>query len=298
MSTTAVGPSTILNQIRISLPGIRFYRWGMDWYEFSHAGNLYHIPPDLPGHPKIKNPYPRRDSDGRIKPGEDTRIANGEIEIKSRFGNYIPMVDGVPFRKENMIYGQLPGEQAEHIAAYIVEKHGPKGVLMLTGDPKKDADARNKSREIVLSARRQDDEALVAAYRERRENWERHPNKSLIPPPRPTPQQKAAQVRLDALREAGETIGRYICPHGCAVETNDWDEYARHMMSAHGIPAVRPAALVPDGLAPEVAARLAQEAIADGAAVASVSPLPKIEALSDPEVSIPAQPTAGRTVRR
>lgn len=289
MSTTAVGPSTIFNQINVLRPGIRFYRASTEWYEFSHAGNLYHIPPDLPNQPKIANPYAKRDSDGRVKPGEATRIADGTIEIKSRFGNYIPAVDGVPFRKEAMIFGQLPGEQAEHIAAYIVEKHGPKGVMMLTGDPKKDAELKAKSKQMVLAARRADDEALVAAYRERKENWDRNPNKALVAPPRPTPAQKAAQVRLDALRESGEAAGRHICPQGCAVETNDWDEYARHMRAAHGIHEVRPADLVPTTIDPEVAQRLATVAVESGTLEAS---------MPDPVVEIPAAPAAGRTVRR
>ena len=287
MSTTVVGPSTIFNQINVLRPGIKFYRWGQEWYEFSHAGNLYHIPPDLPNQPKIANPYAKRDSDGHVKAGEATRIANGEIEIKSRFGHYIPAVDGVPFRKEAMIFGQLPGEQAEHIAAYIVEKHGPKGVMMLTGDPKKDAELKEKSRQMVLAARRADDEALVAAYRERRENWERNPNKALIAPPRPSRAQQAAQHRLDALRESGEAAGRHICPQGCPIETNDWDEYARHMRAAHAIHAVRPADLVPDTLNPEVAQRIATAAVESGALEAP-----------DPVVEVPSTPQGGRTVRR
>lgn len=247
-------------QIRAALPGITFYRWGQDWYEFRFAGNFYRIPPDLPNHPLIPNPFAPRDADGRTKPEDRTIRADGTITVRTRYGWQRRQIQGDPRGLTPPIYGPLLGESTEDIAVFLLMQHSERGVMMLTGIPEKDEQRRNESRKLVLAAQRNADEQQVSAYRERVEKWERDPNKARLPQPRPTRLQKQAQLRLDALKESGEAIGKYICEFACAVETNDFTEYSDHMQTAHGITKVLPGSLVPfvesPSITPEEAAKM------------------------------------------
>jgi hypothetical protein len=247
MSTTAL-PTSLPNEaqiadyIRALTPGLTLYRGATEWYTFQYAGTFYHIPPHLPGEPEIVHPAKRGPHGASIMVRAD-----GTLTVHDRYGTYkkdIFVTPGTPADySTETIEGDLPGEAARNIAIFATSRHGEFGVVLLTGNAERDAVVKGQSKRLVLAAKRAQDVAHVEAFRERLSNWEKDPNKAKRVRPKPTFVEKAAQQRLDDAQAEGETVGVFLCSFGCAVETNDWDEYARHMLRAHREKAVPPAML-------------------------------------------------------
>lgn len=257
MSSAAVTPyvpesdASISDMLRALQPGLTIYRASNEWYEIQYAGDCMWIPPDLDGHPEIVHPYKRGSRGGEVRVKAD-----GRLLIKDKYGAYIKQLYCPPGaaveRSTEELTGDIPGQAARNIVTFILRKHGAHGVVLLTGNPDKDEVATATSRRLIMNSKRDQATEIVAAFRERVENYEKDPNKHRRQRPKPTYTERQAQMLLDDLKEANEITGAFMCEFGCPVETNDFDIYARHMWRAHREKKVRADAIT----APDPAAAL------------------------------------------
>lgn len=212
-------------QVARSIIRPTLYRAGVDWFSWGHYGETLWIPPDIEGHPMVEAPpkHPLHGTEELVK-------ANGRLAVESRVG---PIWDDKPNkgRYDTGVRGIEKGWSAEEVTVRALQTQTERGVVLLTGNPEKDALAMAHSKKLVHAAKY----AWADEQRKTRamdiQKFRQNPLNANSPDPAPSALQRQAQDWLDQFA-ASETSKRFKCRHGCS----DWSErelYVRHMLVQH-----------------------------------------------------------------
>ena len=212
-------PQEIRKLIEERSPGLRLYNPSTEWVMIECHAIPRWFPPDLSledGRAPIE-PHPTT--------GEPVRC-DGVLEVRGRF-----------LTQHDSSGKVISGQDAQSIVSFLIseDRGGQSGIVFLSGDPEEDKLAREYSREKFLEYQAQEDEKIIAARREFKNNWTKNPSKRGVNVPPPT------QKEMDAIDRQGKRERKLVYRYECDVEDcpgyaqNDWSKFARHMAAAHNI---------------------------------------------------------------
>lgn len=219
-----IRPSDIAAEIRQASPPRTIYQPAPEWVTVEMGGKITFFPPDLPGAPLVVHPAFREN-------GKPVMVrANGTLDVRDKYG---PVFDSKS-RKIKPGIRLLKGETANDFLLFIgsSEKYQGAGFTWLHGD-EKDEGRKKAAKARYQIARRKQAEQEVQSRAETVANFNKLPQNQGQTPPPPTQRQIEAQEFLDDIRAEGREGFDYVCRHGCAVQTNDFAKYARHMRVTH-----------------------------------------------------------------
>ncbi len=217
MSSPAYTPpsrDSLQQRLHATLQKLTIYQPGEQWFWFQHAGNGYHMPPDLGGR-LVTHPVT----------GAQVR-ADGRLEVAAHIG---------PLYVKGKVtgHGVPEGETAAEIVMYACEEYGIRGVVLLEGD-EEDKGRIAAARKLYARFRRSSAEEAVASRRAFITNWLAQPankGRTAAEAPPMSELQRQAQDYLDDLAE-DRALANFICAH-CGYDTNEFSRYAKHMKAAH-----------------------------------------------------------------
>jgi hypothetical protein len=221
-----VNEQDIEREIRAQSVTYYFYQPAPEWYPVEYGSKITLFPPDLPGEPLVAHPV-ERDGTGRAK----MVPANGIAAVKDQYG---PVYN--PEISKKLIPNQpLQGETANDFFRFVSNEptHANRGIVRLMNDGKDDlrkAVAKKKYQQTRLAWA----EGELQARAEFVTNFNQQPQNKGRKVPSPKASEVAAQEFMDELRSEGKVVvAKYSCEHGCAIETDDFAKYQRHMKVSH-----------------------------------------------------------------
>jgi hypothetical protein len=205
---------------------------------FSHDGVPYMLPPDGPSvrrfteRPDISRP-------GLVEDRGEHAIYDGTLTVFDRYG--VERRKAVEHRKA-LRQGKRPQEPprdkllagAWDIAAHGLRKLGFAGVVMLEGDPVRDAELRKLARETAHNFKREQCERTVGNYHARAAKFTADPRNAGKLMPRMDKRENDAMVWLDEDALGMKSTKRYLCPvDKCGFDNESKEVIDRHIRARH-----------------------------------------------------------------
>lgn len=218
-------------------PAYLLYHPGKNWFAAQYGGSFYYFPPDLGGvlvdHPQL-----------REASGEPKQVpADGILAVRDRYGIIYEEKATAKWgyaRGIKEANAKIDEETADKVVTFFTGKYGEGaesplmtlGIVLLTGDPKIDAQIKLLSKEMANKAR------LSWANQEREtrltelDKWKKlNPNRTDYPPMNPR-QIEAEEILLTF--EVGRSASKYayVCECG-GFESNDTALFMQHQKVRH-----------------------------------------------------------------
>jgi len=219
---TPPSDAELMAEIRQYAPKLTLYNGGDDFFARDVSGTICRFTPDLKGK-EVRHP-----ETGKLVK------CDGLLLVSDRYGR---LQD--PMRRTfTGATGLVPGGSSIEVMKYLVLNYGERGIVWLRGDGR-DEERKQAAKTLYRNFRR----GWAEGQRERRNSdLERHkkdPNAANRELPRPTNDQRRAQILLDSMADEGLGLYEFVCKFGCS-DFEKFDDYARHMKKNHGIDAPPP----------------------------------------------------------
>ena len=205
---------TIAERVRAMSSGFTLGFAGDEPFEFQCNGHLFAIP------------------------------ANGKLLVKDIYGVNLGPRSSAEERAQarRIVTSPLRGQKvspngivlsALAVIEFAIEKHSDRGVCLLTGNEKNDADAMAEARTRWVAWRTASAEQVLKSYEHRTESFYRDARHAGQPAPPMGDHERRAQEFLDDLKISAKGRRAYLCPANCGYDADSEDRINTHIAAKH-----------------------------------------------------------------
>jgi hypothetical protein len=206
--------------------------------QFTHDGVPYTVPPDGPS----KQRFGERENLSRPGLVEDRgthAVYDGTLTIWDRYG-----VDPKVARAyaKQLKKGHKPPRKpfpdqlragVLDIAEHATKARGRRGLVVLTGEPREDAELRTQAKALFLTFKVSQVERILKNYQQRTAAFHANPQNRGQFAPAMDEVERAAQRWYDEYRLGLQTTKQYVCPTNCGFADDAANVLDRHIQAAH-----------------------------------------------------------------
>jgi hypothetical protein len=205
---------TIAERVRAMSTGFTLGYAGDEPFEFQCNGHLFNIPAN--GKALIKDIYgvdigPRSSAEERARA---RRIVTSPLRGQKVGPNSIIM-------------------SALSVIEFAMAKHADRGVCLLTGIEKDDAEAMAEARTRYITWRTASAEQILKSYEHRTESFYRDARHAGQPAPPMGDHERKAQEFLDDLKISAKGRRAFLCPANCGYDADTKDRIDSHVAAKH-----------------------------------------------------------------
>lgn len=205
---------TLAERVRALQAGFTLYYPGDEPFEFMSNGHIFTIPAQ--GKLVVKDIYGH--DLGPRSTAEERAMARKIVTSGLR---------GHPRKGNSLILSAMA------VVEYATVKYADRGVCLLTGNEKDDADAMTLAREAWVKWRTQSAETILRSYERRTENFYRDSRHAGQPAPPMGDHERKAQEFLDDLKIGSLGRRAYLCPANCGYDSDSEEQINKHIAAKH-----------------------------------------------------------------
>lgn len=205
---------TLAEKARALQSGFTLYYAGDEPFEFRSNGLFFTIPAE--GKLVVKDIYgvdlgPRSTAEERA---QARKIVTSGLRGRPVKGNRVIM-------------------SAMSVVEFAIEKFSERGVCLLVGNEKDDADSIAAARKAWVEWRTVSAETILRGFERRTESFYRDARHAGQPAPPMGDHERKAQEFLDDLKISAKGRRAYLCPANCGYDANDAETINKHVAAKH-----------------------------------------------------------------